>query len=186
MLILEDLSDAIWPPPWGTKDIEQVLATLERVARSSPPNYLPSLEEHRKDLSGWDQVEEEPGPLLDLKIVTPKWLEQALPILKKASAQAVLEGSVLLHYDVRSDNVAFLSDRTVLVDWSSPVVGNSQLDVVAWLPSLHLEGGPAPEEILGQQAVELVALVAGYWASQAGLPTMEEAPQVRLVQRAHL
>ena len=186
VLVLEDLSNAFWPPPWAAEDIERTLTTLKRVARSTPPKHLPALEEHRADLSGWEQVERQPALFLDLGLVTPRWLEQALPALKEASSRAVLEGTALLHCDVRSDNVAFLSDRTVLVDWSSAVIGNPLLDVVAWLPSLYLEGGPAPENFLGQEAVELAALVAGYWASQAGQPTIEHAPQVRLVQRAHL
>ena len=186
VLVLEDLSNADWPPPWAAEEIERTLATLKRVARSTPPKHLPSLEEHRAGLSGWEQVEQQPALFLDLGLVTPGWLEQALPALKEASSRAVLDGSALLHFDVRSDNLAFLSDRTVLVDWSSAVIGNPLLDVVAWLPSLYLEGGPAPENFVGAEAVELVALVAGYWASQAGQPTIEHAPQVRLVQRAHL
>ena len=186
VLVMEDLSNAVWPPPWKAGDIERTLATLDRVARSTPPEHLPFLEEYRADLSGWDDVEKHPELLLDLGIVSARWLEQALPTLKDASARSVLEGSALLHFDVRSDNLAFLSERTVLVDWSSAVIGNPLLDVVGWLPSLHLEGGPAPENILGEEAVELVALVAGYLAWQAGQPTIVDAPQVRLVQRAQL
>src|SRR5688572_7166231 len=150
VLVLEDLSNAVWPPPWAAEDIDRTLATLKRVARSTLPNHLPLLEEQLADLPGWEQVERQPEPFLGLGIVTPSWLERALPVLKEAATRAVLEGSALLHTDVRSDNLAFLSNRTVLVDWSSAAIGNPLLEVVVWLPSLHLEGGPTPETFIGQ------------------------------------
>jgi hypothetical protein len=186
ILLLEDLSDATWPPPWTTGQIERVLTTLEHVASSSPPDYLPSLEQYREGLSGWERVEEDPSSFLSLGLTTKDWLDAALPVLKHASGQAVLSGSSLIHFDVRSDNVAFTPGRTVLVDWSIPAIGNPLADVVGWLPSLHVEGGPPPHEILGNEGSALVALITGYWASQAGLPPPQGAPHVREVQRAQL
>ena len=186
VLVLEDLSDATWPPPWDRHQIDSVLSTLERVASSTLPEGLHSLEEYRESLSGWARVEQDPGPFLALGLVSAEWLQQALPLLESASERAVLKGGALVHFDVRSDNVAFLPDRTVLVDWSVAAVGNQLMDVVGWLPSLHVEGGPTPEQILGEEGTELVALVAGYWASTAGLPPPELAPRVREVQLAQL
>jgi hypothetical protein len=186
LLVLEDLSQAVWPPPWDETRIERVLETLERVGPARPPAYLPTLEEYRETLSGWEPVAADPRPFLGLGITGQAWLKDSLPLLIEASARAVLEGPALVHYDVRSDNIAFLPERTVLIDWTNPAVGNPLLDVVGWLPSLHLEGGPRPEEILGDQGAHLVALVAGYWASRAGLPPPEGAPRVREVQAAQL
>lgn len=186
LLVLEDLSQAIWPPPWDKTRIGRVLDTLERVASARPPAYLPSLEEYREVLSGWERIAADPGPFLDLGITSETWLRDALPVFMEASAQAVLEGPALVHYDVRSDNIAFLPDRTVFIDWTNPATGNPLLDVVGWLPSLHMEGGPPPEEILGDQGAHLVAMVAGYWGSRAGLPPPEGARRVRELQRAQL
>lgn len=186
MLVLEDLSNATWPPPWTDTQIEKVVATLEQVASSSPPDFLPSLEQYRENLSGWNRVEDDPSLFLDLGLVSEAWLAEALPVMKQASDRAVLSGSALVHFDVRSDNLAFLPNRTVLVDWSVPAVGNPLADIVGWLPSLHVEGGPTPQEILGDQGADLVALITGYWASKAGLPPPERAPRVRDVQRAQL
>lgn len=186
LLILEDLSHATWPPPWTEDQIERVVATLEQVASSPPPDYLPSLEHYRENLSGWSRVEDDPSSFLSLGLASEAWLREALPVMKEASDRAVLSGSSLVHFDVRSDNLAFLPNRTVLVDWSIPAVGNPLADIVGWLPSLHLEGGPAPREILGEQGAELVALITGYWASRAGLPPPERAPRVRDLQQAQL
>lgn len=186
LLILEDLSHATWPPPWSETQIEKVLAALEQVAASPPPDFLPSLEEYRENLSGWSRLEDDPSSFLSLGLASEAWLREALPVMKEASDRAVLSGSSLIHFDVRSDNLAFLPNRTVLVDWSVPAVGNPLADIAGWLPSLHVEGGPEPREILGEDGVELVALITGYWASKAGLPPPERAPGVREVQQAQL
>ena len=53
-----------------------------------------------------------------------------------------------MHIDVRSDNLCFSGDRVVLVDLNLVARANPLLDVAAWLPSLHSEGGPLPEDIL--------------------------------------
>ena len=83
-----------------------------------------------------------------LGLCSDAWLEAALPTLLEAATTAPLEGSALLHFDVRSDNVCFRSGgAAVLVDWNWTSVGNPWLDVAGWLPSLHAEGGPRPEEV---------------------------------------
>jgi len=56
-------------------------------------------------------------------------------------------------------------------------------DVAFWLPSLRLEGGPEPWEVL-PQAGALAAAVAGFFASRAGLAPPPGAPTVREFQRA--
>ena len=58
-------------------------------------------------------------------------------------------GPTLLHGDVRSDNVLLTNDGVVVfVDWPHACVGTAAFDLVAWAPSVTLEGGPAPEELL--------------------------------------
>ena len=55
----------------------------------------------------------------------------------------------------------------VLIDWNFACVGNPVSDVAFWLPSLHAEEGPAPDEILPDGAAELAALIAGYFGAHA-------------------
>ncbi|OLE18854.1 MAG: hypothetical protein AUG88_02720 [Actinobacteria bacterium 13_1_20CM_4_68_12] len=94
----------------------------------------------------------------------------------------MLEGEAFLHLDVRSDNLCLKEGRAVLVDWNFAHVGNPLLDIVGWLPSLRLEGGPDPWELV-PDSQGLAALLAGYFASRAGLPTPATAPRVREFQR---
>jgi hypothetical protein len=48
--------------------------------------------------------------------------------------------------------ICFLGERVVLVDWNWACRGHGAVDVAAWLPSLHLEGGPRPDTILDEPA----------------------------------
>ena len=62
-------------------------------------------------------------------------------------------GSTLLHGDVRADNVLLTADGVVFVDWPHAAVGTPVFDLVAWAPSVVLEGGPEPEELLALSPV---------------------------------
>ena len=75
------------------------------------------------------------------------------------------------------------AERTRLIDWNLARSGNGRFDVAFWLPSLRLEGGPEPWEVL-PQAGALAAAVAGFFASRAGLAPPPGAPTVREFQRA--
>lgn len=185
ILVLEDLSGAQWPPPWSAARVDQVLAAMEAVRLSVVPDGLPTLEEQFGGRGSWRAVAADPAPFLSLGLCSPAWLEAALPDLIAAEAAAVLDGPELLHLDVRSDNLCFQGSRAVLVDWNWACRGNARLDIAAWLPSLHAEGGPAPETILPNEP-ELAALLCGYWACRAGLPAPKGTASVREVQLQQL
>ncbi len=185
LLVLEDLSEAEWPPPWPSERVDAVLAALEEVRTTKPPEGLPLLDEMRDRVVGWGSVQADTGPLLSTGICTPAWLRDALPVLERAGEEAELAGDELLHLDVRSDNLCFSGGRPVLIDWNLACVGNGPFDIAFWLPSLQLEGGPEPWEIL-PGAGPLAAAVAGFFASRAGLPPPAGAPTVREFQRRQL
>lgn len=86
---------------------------------------------------------------------------------------------------MRSDNLCFRDGRANLVDWNWTSLANPAVDLVAWLPSVRVEGGPQPWEVL-PGAGELAAFGAGVWAAVAGLPPPETAPTVRDLQRRQL
>ena len=169
LLLLEDLSGAHWPPPWEPGMVQRVTALLSRLRAAPPMPGMASLESHRDDLCGWREVAQDPGPFLSLGLCSADWLVSALPALQAAERAVRLGGGDFLHLDVRSDKLCFLPDRTVLVDWNWACVGNGLFDLAAWLPSLHAEGGPAPETILPGQP-EMAAALSGFWAARAGLP----------------
>jgi hypothetical protein len=182
LLVLEDLGHAHWPPPWPPGVVDAVLEALDAVHATDPPPGLRALEGERERLHGWALVADDPRPLLATGLCSPAWLDAALPVLFQASATAELDGAALVHLDVRSDNLCLDGDRIVLVDWNFASGGNPLMDAVAWLPSLRLEGGPEPWELVPDSR-GLAALLAGFFASRAGLPPPATAPTVREFQR---
>jgi hypothetical protein len=181
-LLLEDLSGAHWPPPWNSTLVGRMLGTLAAVAGTPCPDWAPRIADHTDIFSGWSRVAEDPGPFLSLGLATAGWLEGALPQLMAHERPAELDGAALLHFDVRSDNMCFTPQRSLLVDWNWIARGNPLFDVAAWLPSLDREGGPAPEEVRPEAGVFAPAL-AGYFCANAGLDVIPDAPHVRRIQR---
>jgi hypothetical protein len=184
LLVLEDLSASRWPPPWDDGAIASVRETLAAVWSTTPPDWLPPVTE-RQLQSGWAEIEDDPRAFLSLGLCSSDWLDEALPVLRDAAETAPIAGEALIHLDVRSDNICLAERGAVLVDWNWAHRGNPDFDLAAWLPSLRLEGGPAPEELL-PAAGGYAALLAGFWGARAGQPPPPTAPQVREIQRAQL
>jgi hypothetical protein len=57
VIVLEDLSNAYWPPPWDTWHVDAVLACLAEVAATPPPPDLPSVVDSQFDFQGWIEPE---------------------------------------------------------------------------------------------------------------------------------
>jgi hypothetical protein len=183
-LVLEDLSEAFWPPPWNAHRIGLVRDMLSQLASFSLPGLTP-LEEESTLTDGWKEVAADPEAFLGLEWASRGWLERALPVLLAIDGKQVLRGEALTHTDVRSDNLCFLGDRAILVDWNWTRRGHASADLAFWLPSLEREGGPAPESLLPEGA-PFAALISGYLAGRAGLPIIPDAPLVRKIQYEQL
>jgi hypothetical protein len=185
VLVLEDLSEACWPPPWDSRRVDAVLTTLEDVHATPPPDTLGSVESVLTDIrEGWDQIREDPGPVLALGVCSRDWLAAHQDTLEASADAAVIDGDTFVHVDVRSDNLCFVGDRAVLVDWNWASVGDPVFDVAAWLPSLAAEGGPRPWEVC-PEADPFASLLAGFFLAHCVRPTIPQAPHVRALQEAN-
>jgi hypothetical protein len=178
-LLLEDLRHAHWPPPWRDGDIDLVLATMQAVAAVHVAALPPfSADRH------WERV--------DVDAVAALGLDRALVARvaeagREIDAAASFEGDVLVHADLRSDNLCLLDDgRVVLVDWNNACRGQAGIDVTFWAPSLTLEGGPDPWDLVPDAALHHVSFLAGYFADRAPQPPIPDAPGVRPFQLAQL
>jgi hypothetical protein len=186
LLAIEDLSGADWAPRWDAARVEAVLAALDELGGCrAPPNTQTVRKTFPELFDRWRTVEADPEPFLSCGLRDQAWLEHALPTILAAAEAAPVEGDRVCHLDVRSDNLCFRGGRAILVDWNWASLANPALDVAAWLPSVRVEGGPPPWEVL-PEAGALAAFVAGVWAAVAGLPAPETAPAVRAVQRRQL
>jgi aminoglycoside phosphotransferase (APT) family kinase protein len=181
MLILEDLSNLDWPPPWSELTIAAALATTEQMHRSR--GELLSYEERNgTEWDWWRAVENEPEPFLRLNVVSREWLQNSLPVLVESAGSVNPSGPCVVHGDLRSDNFCFSAKETRLVDWSLACLGNPKVDLGLFLPGLAAEQGPSPEEILPREP-GIAAWVAGFFAWHAAKPLIPSAPGVREMQR---
>jgi thiamine kinase-like enzyme len=186
LLAIEDLSDADWTPRWDAARISAVLAALEELAAASPPPNTPPVRESFAELfDRWRVVESNPSTFLSVGLRDAAWLDRALPVLLAAAETAPVDGDRVCHLDVRSDNLCFREGRAVLVDWNWLSLASPAVDIAAWLPSVRVEGGPPPWDVL-PGAGQVAAWIAGVWAAVVGLPAPATAPQVRDVQGRQL
>ena len=61
ILVLEDLSEAVWPPPWTRSQIDSVHSILADLAMVVPPEGLPTFADGEEPNQGWDFVLSNPG-----------------------------------------------------------------------------------------------------------------------------
>jgi thiamine kinase-like enzyme len=184
ILLIEDLSNHHWPPPWDDRRVELVLSQIATMHSTKIP-LEPYVQVRGKRGSSWQKVAEDPRPFLSIGIADEPWLQRALPILISNEAQCQTEGDSLTHWDLRSDNMCLTNEKAIFIDWNNACLSNPKLDLGFWLPSLAYEGGPLPERIM-PDAPEIAAWVSGFFAARAGLPGVVGAPRVRLVQRQQL
>jgi thiamine kinase-like enzyme len=186
LLVTEDLSHADWSRRWTAARVDAVRTALDELHASAPPPNTTLLRESHPQLLGrWRDVADDPAPFLSAGVRSREWLDAHLHTVIDAADSARVDGGDVMHLDVRSDNLCTLDGRAVLVDWNWLCLGNGDLDLAAWLPSLFLEGGPAPWEVL-PEAGPLAALISGVWAAVVGLPPPETAPAVRAFQQQQL
>ena len=181
MLVLEDLSNFHWPPPWSDQTIAAALETIERIHTARGPLFSYEKRNGTK-WYWWRAIERDPEPFLRLNVASREWLQSSLPALLESANSVSPTGDCVAHFDLRSDNFCFSVNGTRLVDWSLACLGNPKLDLGLFLPGLAADQGPSPEQILpGEPGI--AAWVAGFLAWHASKPFIPSAPGVREMQR---
>ena len=186
------------PPrhPWETDELVLVTEALSSLHRELTPSPLPSLTRLADFVhhlfGGWAELAamDAPPPGLD------QWARSQLDRLAELESgwPAACEGPTLVHGDVRADNVLLAADCVVFVDWPHAAVGTPVFDVIAWAPSVVLEGGPPPEELLARHVAPipvdpdvitvLLAAVAGFFVAHSLRPVPPGLPTLRPFQAA--
>ena len=168
VLVLEDLSDAHWPPPY----VDQGAALLEavmQVGATSPPEGIQRRPPGRPFGTYWHRIAADPRPVLALGVFSAEWLEEAQPVLDTAESAARLAGDDLVHDDVWSGNVCYANSGAVLIDWASTSVGDRRIDLAYALLSIRATDA-APPAIEFPEEAAYAALLAGANAFQAAQP----------------
>jgi hypothetical protein len=164
LLVLEDFSDAVWPPPYPA-DVTPLFEALDLVAAVRPPTTLRPLQPLPEPR--WRRFERDPDPLIALGVCSAAWLELALAPLAEAEAQVPPSGTSLVHNDIWAENLCFADRRVVLVDWAEARVGNPAVDVAFALLALRVAGVVAPPV---DDEAALAAFVTAIVAAEAVAP----------------
>ncbi len=207
--LLDVYDDGVWvalafeavegrPPvhPWEPGELDLAVRALEALHERLTPNPAPEAPSAARRLDplfgGWAELAAMARPPAGLD----PWARRNLPRLAELESAwpMACAGPTLLHCDVRSDNLLVTSEGVVFVDWPHACVGAPVLDVVAWAPSVALEGGPPPEELLARHApsraadpevvATLVAAFSGFLVSHALQPPPPGLPTLRPFQAA--
>ena len=196
-LVFEEVQGVHPALPWEEEELRAVLLATLALGELEPAPSLPTLAAHYGPMfTGWRTLAAEGA-----QAVEDGWCRRHLGALAGLEErwERVTEGSALVHGDVRSDNVLLLSRPgpptpadVVFVDWTSTCVGAGWFDVVAMLPSIELEGGATPEQVLDlaglaladEQLVPVVAAFTGYFTARGRLPDPPGLPTLRAFQRA--
>jgi hypothetical protein len=150
---------------WRAGDIDRLLGAVKAMAATEAPPGLPALGIEAMSRY-WPELLKDPAGFLGLGVCDDAWLAKFSPLLAEAETGLKKSGRFLVHGDVRSDNICLPSDRVVFVDWSHSGRGSGEADLAQLLPTLHLEGGPRPYDIMPEGAA-WAAWQAGYLVSRA-------------------
>lgn len=187
------------PPhrPWQRAELDSTFDFLAAVADFTSPCPLPELDtfaaRHRESfcnfrrLAGGDALVDRVDP----------WTRCHLDHLADLEAEwePAADGATLLHSDIRADNLLVRLDGSmVLVDWPHACVGAAWVDLVCFLPSIAVDGGPTPTEIeqrynafasVDRDRIDRVLVgVTGLFTVHGLRPDPPGLPTVRAFQRA--
>ena len=186
--------------PWRTEELARVMAAVGALSRTltpAPAGFPTVAEKLRTLFGGWRLLSERRrrtpnGP----ESALPRWCWEHLEELVALEARwsAATAGSTLLHSDLRADNILLTRDRVLFVDWPHACVGAWWFDLVLMLPSVAMQGGPAPWEtwarLAGTDQVPeahlrvTLAAVTGFFLDRSMQAPAPGIPTLRTFQRA--
>jgi aminoglycoside phosphotransferase (APT) family kinase protein len=197
LLAFEDVEGRQPRLPWRDEELEIVLEAMAALATDLSPSPLrPPLVgdaadafSHADDLS-WASLIATPARALDA------WSARNLRGLAALEAQApeAARGDTLQHFDLRADNLLLTADGVQVVDWPHAHVGQPWIDLVWFAPSVAMQGGPTPAELVQRYAPAreadpaaldaVIAGVAAFFTAGSLQPPSPGLPTLRAFQAA--
>ena len=194
-LLFDDVDGRHPHLPWQPGELRRVVAAIDELFTDLTPCPLPDVQSvddnWRDEFARWqDTAATGPPQGLD------PWCVRHLDRLAEVESHwpEAASGDTLLHLDLRADNMLVADDRVWIVDWPWAAKGSPAFDLVAFAPSVSMQSGPEPEDLLRMSAhgraadpdavTTLVATVAGYFVMQSLLPPPPGLPTVREFQAA--
>ena len=199
VLVFEDVGGRNPLVPWRPDELDKTLDAIAALSELLAPSPLPAgavpPARDWQEVAGlhWRRVREEPSLRAGLDAWSRRHLDRLIAL--EAEAPEAVAGNALLHLDLRADNLLLTPEgRVMVVDWPHARVGVPWLDPVFFAPSVTMQGGPPPEELLSRlpQArrvdpdalTAVVAAVAGFFNGEALRPAPPGLPTLRAFQAA--
>ena len=188
----DDIDGRMPAQPWRDDELRKVVDGLERLHDLLTPAPIASetaAHAFATHLKGWDELQATQAVGLD------SWSIRHLDRLAELEAQApaVVEGTTLLNFDIRADNILIDGDRVFFVDWPWARIGGSFVEWLGWAPSVHMQGGPKPDELLRMASLAdiddgavnaVIASLTGYFLAYSRRPPLPGIPTLRAFQAA--
>ena len=207
VLVLEDLGPQSIPPwtPKKTQAIAHALAAFHHASLGTqPPAWLPPPDEELAQ-ENWRRTAQESLEFQHIAALAGEeapqalaWLQQISPTIERVMQQPALkEGPyAILHGDLRSDNLRFRHGQLRLFDWPAIGWGRPEWDMVAFVQTVTVEGGPFPEQVMNWYGerfpinADAVECALAWWltlfADRAWRPEVPGLPRLRRFQRQQL
>lgn len=184
VLVLEDLSDGDWPPPYPDGGVA-LLETVMQVAATPAPPGLRRRPEGRPRGTYWQRIAADPEPVLGHGLFSAAWLEKSQPSLDAAESRAQLAGDDFVHDDVWAANVCYSERGPVLIDWPSATIADRRIDLAFALLSIRSSGATPPPIDFPEEAA-YASLLAGANAYQAAQPVDESIKHASVLREGWL
>ncbi|MBA2776322.1 MAG: aminoglycoside phosphotransferase family protein [Chloroflexia bacterium] len=196
VLVFEDVQGRPPAQPWDPAELDDVVDALNRLSAELTPSPIATSEIDDILTFGplvrgnWSYLKYDNLPRID------PWVNRNLDRMIEAEQRVgeVIAGDTLLHLDLRGDNMLLTDDGVVIVDWPHARVGAAWIDPIGFAPSVAMEGGPEPEDLIARLDAtqsadpEHVTLgiieIAGFFTHQGALPPVEGLPGLRAFQEA--
>jgi aminoglycoside phosphotransferase (APT) family kinase protein len=196
VLVFEDVEGRNPAEPWRSDELDRVLGALTDLAETLTPSPLP--DDKVESVGGWSVFAGRHWERLgrERPVGLDGWSLRHLDRLAELEARAseAAAGDTLLHLDLRADNMILTPDRVVVVDWPHVRVGAPWVDLAFFAPSVVMQGGPRPEELLSRYPpagyadddaiTAVVAAIAGFFVGEGLRPAPPGLPTLRAFQLA--
>jgi aminoglycoside phosphotransferase (APT) family kinase protein len=192
-LCLEDIDGRHPIEPWTDADLDLVIAAISRMAHELTPSPIAMVETaaegFERNINGWQIALKRGEDRLD------PWSARNLERLAdlESRAPSAAAGDTLLHFDVRADNLLIAGEKVYVIDWPWARTGAWWIDLVAMAPSVGMQGGPAPSELVAKVDLRgvpapaldaVICSITGYFVVHALDPPPPGIPTVRAFQAA--
>jgi len=197
VLAFEDVEGRQPEVPWRDEELGIVLEAMAGLAADLTPSPLrpPLVGDAAETFGGvdrltWASVAAAADPRLD------PWTARHLAdlVALEALAPEAARGNTLQHFDLRADNLLLTADGVRVVDWPHAHVGQPWVDLVWFAPSVAMQGGPPPRDLIARygptRAADPAALdaviagVAAYFTAGSLQAPSPGLPRLRAFQAA--